>query len=417
MYDPISEFQEIILLNGLRVYCAQILGREIESIKFIVHSGSLRDPLTALGTAHFLEHMISEKIDMEMLYQMFDEDGGDFNLGVTNRMETKFSFTSTINAFETFFEIFAQMLMEKRSFASSIEKERGIITREFLRKFPFKELFELEVNKAKAMYDNSHILSHVPTNLGSLESIEKITNDDLCKFHQTYYVPSNISIVAVGGLSVDEVLSIINKSPFAETKNSGNTFEPIPKVTTLYEPTPCEGILKISDFSSIKMNSITFLATTVLPITTDLFVIQFFRRMLHRKLRNEIREKHSWAYSVSCPIVKTDYAYEFEIKCDELSLDARQEIIPIITRCIQEIKGDILGFKRIRKSFLSEYKFIDLNVVDTRDEVVGRMYDYGCLLPTEKIVEHINSVTFTQVQELCDIMAQEKYRHVKLVLP
>jgi len=103
MWDPTSQFQKLVLPNGLSIYSAQMVGREIETVKFIIHSGSLRDPKNALGTAHFLEHMLSENIDEGMLYDLFDKDGGSFNLGGTDRMSTEFSFTSTSESFEMFF--------------------------------------------------------------------------------------------------------------------------------------------------------------------------------------------------------------------------------------------------------------------------------------------------------------------------
>ena len=97
-------------------------------------------------------------------------------------------------------------------------------------------------------------------------------------------------------------------------------------------------------------------------------------------------------------------------------MDAEHEIIPIIDKCIEEIRNDVLGFERVRKSFIAEYKFIDLNTVDTREAVAERISDYGDLISTEEIIGKISAVTFAQIQEFCDMM-QEKYRYYKFVLP
>lgn len=415
MWDLKAQFEKILLPNGLRIYVAQIPGREIELVNFIVHSGSLRDSRSALGTAHFLEHMLSEDVNLERLFGLIDKDGGDFNLGKTNRMSTEFSFLSTSKNFEMFFEVFESMIMEKRNFISKIEKERKIIKREFFRKYPYMELFELEAKKKKAVYDNAHILSQVATSIGSLDSITKITNEDLCNFHKTYYVPQNISIVAIGEISKEEILPIIKKGPFGETKKQ-EEYEIIPKITTMREPTSNCCVLKVSDFSSLEAKYMRFSCTVVLPITIDLFGFHIFKRLLRRKLNNEIREKRSWAYDISCKFWKTDYAYEFEIECRELSLEAENEIFLIIDKCVGEIYIDILGFKRAQKGFIAEYKFIDLNITDTMELVTEQIIYYNDLVSTEEIIKKINDVKFEQIRELCDMM-HEKYRYYKFVLP
>lgn len=417
MWDPVSRFEKEVLPNGLRVYFAVVPDCEIQSIKFIVHAGSMRDPEGLLGAAHFVEHIVSSEIDTEKLEELFDEEGGDFNLGSTNRTQTKFSFTGRTLSFPLFFDIFSNMLMKRRSFASGIEKERGIIQREFQRKFRFKEEYKLEENETKALYDESHLLSRLYTTLGTPETIAKISDNDLCKFHQLYYIPQNISIITIGGLSENELFKHIESSLFADERNWNVSYGTIPEITEMRIPSPNQEILKVSDFASFNLNAITFSATTILPGATNLYSLLIFRRALYRKLFKKVREERSWAYSIRCPIDRIHCcAYEFMIESNDLSLDARDQIIPVINECIQEIKNDESGFKRIQRGFINDNKLIDLNIMDTRDSAAARLFDFGSIITADEIIEKIGSVTFADVQHVCDMM-DEQYRYHKFIVP
>ncbi|TSC52303.1 MAG: Peptidase M16 protein [Parcubacteria group bacterium LiPW_41] len=417
MWDPVSQFQKKVLPNGLSIYFAFIPNCEIQSTKFVVHSGSMRDSLGFLGTAHFLEHMVSSEIDTETLDNMFDEDGGDCNLGVTNRVQTKYSFTARTTSFKTLFQMFTNMLLARRSFSSGIEKERDVIQREFQRRFRFKEEYMLEERETKALYEESHILSYLYSTLGTPETIAAISDDVLCKFHQMYYVPSNMSIITIGGIPKEELFRNIQDSLFGETQKWNSLYyEPIPNIDIVRMPNPNKEILKVSDFASFTLNSMSFSSTAVIPSFVDMFAVLMFKRALQRRLFKEVREKRSWTYSIQCTAERLHCAYEFIIKSKDLSLDAEDKIIPLINQCIGEIKDDELGFKKIQRGFVNEHKFIDLNIVDTRDSAVARIFDHGRILNAEKIIEKINSVNFNQIQEVCDMM-QEKFQYYKIILP
>ena len=84
----------------------------------------------------------------------------------------------------------------------------------------------------KIMYDSKHPYSRKVE--GTLESIEKITRDDMIAFHKKYFRPNNIILGISGDFNKDEIIKKLN-TVFAGWKKEGIQFPEVPKVDSRFE--------------------------------------------------------------------------------------------------------------------------------------------------------------------------------------
>ncbi|HPT40735.1 MAG TPA: pitrilysin family protein, partial [Candidatus Paceibacterota bacterium] len=344
MWDPFSEFQKITLPNGLDIYVAYWPNRSFETVNFLIHSGAKEDPIGLEGLAHFTEHILSKNISLShnQIKDVFEAEGGFARLGATSFLGTSYEFFSPIKkeAIVKAFDIFAELLLSAK-IEKEIENERHIILNEFNRAFPIKIAYEEEIRKNQSVF-YGHWLERFTTALGSPETINKITKGDSQNFYDSYYVPQNISIIAVGGLQAEEIKNIIEESEFGKTKKSGKRIRVEEVIRGVELPKENRYLLKASEMISEK-NPINFAAyesVCMLPGDIKYASIKILKGMLNKALMKEIRENKNWTYSIGTSCYNLGNFYEFSINCGSFSPIAVDEMEKIVDDCIEKIGAD-----------------------------------------------------------------------------
>lgn len=154
---------------------------------------------TPAGIAHYLEH------------KMFDtEDGNALNILAASGAQPNAFTSSDITAY--YFECtdrFQTNLEQLLSFVSvpyfteeSVEKERGIIGQE-IGMVEDSPGFQVYIRLMRALYHHAPVNSSVA---GTVESIAKITVQDLYNCHKAFYAPSNMALAVVGDVDPEEIL-------------------------------------------------------------------------------------------------------------------------------------------------------------------------------------------------------------------
>ena len=154
---------------------------------------------TPAGIAHYLEH------------KMFDTaDGNALNILAASGAQPNAFTSSDITAY--YFECterFQTNLEQLLSFVSvpyfteeSVEKERGIIGQE-IGMVEDSPGFQVYIRLMRALYRHSPVNSSVA---GTVESIAKITVQDLYNCHKAFYTPSNMALAVVGNVDPEAVL-------------------------------------------------------------------------------------------------------------------------------------------------------------------------------------------------------------------
>lgn len=215
------------LKNCLNVYLYKKEGFTKKGAYFVTKYGSEINDFKPIGEdkivsfpkgiAHFLEHKLFESEDNEKVFEKFKKNGADVN-AYTSHSITNYFFTTTNN--------FDECLIELLDFVQSpyftdenVEKEKGIINQEInmtddnIDRFMYEKMFDMALVKNPNKYKT----------IGDKENVSKITKEDLYRCYNTFYHPSNMTLVIYGDVDEKKTFDLVRKNQ--ESKNFGKQEE------------------------------------------------------------------------------------------------------------------------------------------------------------------------------------------------
>ncbi len=158
------------------------------------------------GIAHFLEHKMFEQPDGGDAFDKFSKLGVNAN-AFTNFTMTAYLFSATENFYESL-EHLIDYVQTPYFTDENVEKEKGIIAQE-IKMYNDDPDWNVYFNCLKAMYVNYPARIDIS---GTVDSIYKITKEELYKCYNTFYNPGNMALFVVGDLDVEKVIDVTKKS-------------------------------------------------------------------------------------------------------------------------------------------------------------------------------------------------------------
>jgi len=418
IWDPYAEFESTVLPNGLSVYAAQWKGRPWQAMGFLIHGGAMYDSVGLEGTAHFVEHMVSENapISFRDLEENFKSRGGSVMFGRTSYLKTEYGFFAPIDQFlKRDFDLFGRMLfLEKME--KNLERERKVIIEEFNEKYPFSPLFEVFMRGRRTVFEGEWLERFV-TSLGDSISINNITQKDLQLFYDMNYVPANMSIVGVGGLALSEIVAMLKDSPFAIDKAGSRVLPkfPIASVSPLQENRyDFEMSKHVKDASLLKAASYQSIAK--IPGNIKNQVARITRAMLNDALRNEMRERRAWTYGIDTSYDNYDRFCLFSIECNSFKLEALGQMGDVVDNCIDSIRDDKDLFLKIKGRALAEVSMNDITGKDLCEGAMSDIYYFGRVVSSQEFKSWIDDVSMEDVVDFLKWL-EPKQRWTLIVRP
>lgn len=175
------------------------------------------------GVAHFLEHKLFEKETYDVMHT-FSKQGASTN-AFTSFSKTAYLFSATDNIPENVTTLL-DFVQEPYFSDESVEKEKGIIVQE-LKMYEDQPDWIVFSSTIKNMFDKHPI--HIDI-LGTEESINAITKEDLYTCYETFYHPENMAICVIGNVDAEEIGKLIEENQAAKDFS-----EPSPIVKGIYE--------------------------------------------------------------------------------------------------------------------------------------------------------------------------------------
>lgn len=204
-----------VLANGLKV-CLLLKQNVSEVNAFFTTKYGANDisfvPLgeseaitSPLGVAHFLEHKMFDKGDYDA-FGKFIELGANAN-AYTSPTQTAYLFDTTDNALQCT-EWLLDFVQDPYFTEDTVEREKGIITQEaqMYEDNPDQKLF---METLGALFEKHPVRHEV---LGTIESINRITEADLYTCYHTFYHPSNMTLCVTGNFDKDEFMDMIRRN-------------------------------------------------------------------------------------------------------------------------------------------------------------------------------------------------------------
>lgn len=408
MFDPYAEYTKQVLTNGLEVH-SQHWDRPWISMEVVVHSGGREDPIKMPGLAHFVEHLVGQNIpdrEFDQVKEFFETSGGRVDFGSTSYLATqyKFSIPADLETFREAISIFGSMLLAAQ-LKKDVERERKVIFREFTGKYPFLEKLEWDMGIRKALF-SGHRLETWNRPLGRPEGFLSATEEDLQGFYDQHYVPENISLVIIGGLKTDEVITELEKSPFGVQKKG--TRNQIPKsFRNLPIPTERAKTVKLSDHINFKVDQTEYHATWAFPSDFPRQARRVFSTVLSKILFDEIREKRSLAYSIGTAYTNFQDVCEYEIN-GRISPEATTYIGDLVRKCIDTVSTRRDLFDRKLQSLKQSCLMIDLAGQGLAGNSAEDLVSNHRIIPMQEVWDELHKVKFEQMAEASAILSSEQ---------
>ncbi len=223
------EFKEATLPNGLRVIAE--INQEAKSLAmgYFIKTGSRDELVGEEGISHFLEHMVFKGTKKRSAWDVnreFGEMGAKYN-AFTNEELTVF-YGAVLPEFAPRLLELLTDLMRPAIREEDFETERKVILEEIALYHDRPNFILYE--KAQAAYFGSHPLAK-PV-LGSVESVQNLTRQQMVDYHARRYVPGNMTLAFAGNLDWQEILSLVEamtaKWPAGRAIRNHPPFEPKP---------------------------------------------------------------------------------------------------------------------------------------------------------------------------------------------
>jgi predicted Zn-dependent peptidase len=219
--------------NGLKAYVMCKPGYTKKYAIFATHYGSIDSKFIASeqknptqvpdGIAHFLEHKLFEQEDGSVM-DKFSALGSSPN-AYTSFDHTAYLFMCT-DKFDENFKLLLDYVQKPYLTDENVEKEKGIIGQE-IRMYEDSANWQVFFNLLNGLYVNNPVKKDIA---GTIESIAKITKENLYTCYNTFYNLSNMMIFAIGDINPENTFKIIEQEV--------NTKGPKKEVTRIYNDEP-----------------------------------------------------------------------------------------------------------------------------------------------------------------------------------
>lgn len=406
--DPYTNFQKATLYNGISIFFSEV-NQPWLKLKVIVHAGAKDDDLGAEGTAHFVEHLVSHNVagkTHQEADEYFDEIGGYARFGSTSYESTNYSFGVPLENDNLAFGLnfFGEMLLSS-PLNDFVERERKIIMGEYQERFPVPISVDLLLRRRKHFFGDHRLGSYLRP-LGRAESISTITHEAIRDFYQKFYTPKNISVVASGGLTLDEFVQALEASTFAATKEGDRVAAPLP----LSVITPAEDRFFNVPWPEIykeKPHQASILLCQTFPGVISDIAVSRALNVMSDALYKEIREERGWSYSVSTNVGWFPEAHEIAVDID-FPWEHVGEIEDVIDTCVTRAIDDVASIERHIRRSINRFKIRDPNIGDIVSGASGDVERYGRVRTYEDELDDLRKVKVEEVQEILRAFVREK---------
>ncbi len=207
------EVKTFELSNGLKVWFVERNSVPVVKMSLIMDAGYASDKMSIPGVASLAGKMLNEGTKTKTALQISDELA---NLGTSlssgsNLDNTYLNMSSLKTNFAPSLNLFADVLLNP----SFPQKDFDRLKKEQLLSIKQEEIQPVMMGLRvlpKLLYGNNHAYSMPFTGSGTTEGVEKITREDLAKFHDTWFKPNNANLVVVGDISEKDLKQSLEKA-------------------------------------------------------------------------------------------------------------------------------------------------------------------------------------------------------------
>lgn len=200
----------VVLDNGLTVIVVENHAAELVTLQAWVKAGSRNEDDERNGVAHFTEHMLfkgTPRRKVGEIHREVESLGGILNAS-TSWDFTQYLIVAPSRFFDRVLDIQSDALMHSSFDPEELERERRVVLEEVNRRddSPAEHTSSLLYATAYTVHPYRRPV------LGTRGGIQRMPRDVLVEFYRTYYVPSSVTVVAVGDVNPPDVVAKVRQA-------------------------------------------------------------------------------------------------------------------------------------------------------------------------------------------------------------
>jgi zinc protease len=289
--------QTATLSNGLKVVLAERHSAPVVNFSMMVDSGLASDKPETAGLADFTLRMLEEGTPSRgslKISQELADLSAEFN--TSGNLDDAFATMNVLKAtMPQALDIYADVLMHPAFPEKEFERMKKERLAAIRREKVTPQSMALRV-VPKLLYGDGHPYALPYSGLGTEATVNKLTREDLVKFHQTWFRPNNSTLLIVGDTTLAEV------TPQLERLFSGWKAGEVPKKQIADVSPPQKTQVYLIDRPDAKQSMIVGAqlaphsnSADTLPFT---LVNEIFGGSFSSRANMNLREDKHWSYGV-----------------------------------------------------------------------------------------------------------------------
>lgn len=358
---------------------------------FIIPAGHMHDPVGKEGTAHLLEHYLSggsigdlPAMSKPRLREWIEDQGLMVNLGETSSYRSLYAGRALNDAAGTLLGFLSDLLF-RPGFDNDIAHDREIVRAE--RRHRLSRGSEEISAITKPIFYGTHRRATM-TGLPADDVLNAIAQRDLLAFHRRYYGAPNLRIVALGGASVDQLMSELERCLPLREHASFEAIGPIP-------PLPLKPFAEREwtfDVTHERPAANAELCWTWKMPLGDFAVRAVAERCLSSILLERLRERMRATYHVSTDTYSRSDHADFEIEV-HVAAERAQDIRAEVEASLLDIEMIRARVQRVRRATERQTLFMDLKSADILENASMSVAAIGRIETMEERLAAITSVS------------------------
>jgi predicted Zn-dependent peptidase len=200
--------------NGLVVLSERLLGVRSAAVGIYVRTASAHEQPSQLGISHLLEHMVfkgTERRNARELALELEVRGGGLD-AFTGRDYTSYQAHVLDADLPLAVEILTDLVRRPLLRQTDLESERNVVLEEIngVADTPDDLVFELHARALWPQHPYGYSI------LGTRETLEALSSDDLRALHRAGYYRGNCVIAAAGNVNHDQLLTVLEREGWFE---------------------------------------------------------------------------------------------------------------------------------------------------------------------------------------------------------
>lgn len=395
--------------NGITLITENIEGLGTFSMGFIVKTGAIYETKQESGISHFIEHLMfkgTKTRTAKEISELVDYEGGSIN-AFTSRDVTCYYIKMLSSKMDIAIDILSDMFLNSNFDEENIEKERNVIIEEIRM---YEDIPEEIVHEKNIEFALRGVHSNSIT--GTIDSLKKITRNDILKYLEDQYTADNLIITVSGTINEEELYEKLN--------NKMNNFRKKifdRNIDMSYEIKSGENLVK-KDTNQIHL---CFTTRGVSIRSKYKYAMNIISNILaggmSSRLFQKIREERGLAYSVY------SYLSSF-VNCGIFSIYAGTtkedylEVIKIIREELDIIKKDLVTEKELQKAKNQAKSELIFGLENTKSRMIFQalyFIENRKLLSLEELIEKYDTITMEDIKETLDFVFNEDYYSYTIV--